>query len=161
MGRLNDSLHVAGTLSSDTLVIPAGTLVNAGVSSIAAIGAEKLDHQHQRVYAQNGTAASATQVIHYTVGTTGTVYEFKAGSVTACTGAATITVDLRKNGTTMLTAVITLDNANTAYIAEAGTLSATAVVAGDVLTVVIVATAGGGTLGTGLFVHCKIREKAD
>ena len=31
-------------------------------------------------------------------------------SIAACSGAATITVDLKKNGTTILTGVITLDN---------------------------------------------------
>jgi hypothetical protein len=68
-----------------------------------------------------------------------------------------VTVDLRKNGTTVLSAVITLNNANTARVAVAGALSVTTLVAGDVLEVVT-ATAGGGTLATGVFAIVTVNE---
>ena len=93
-------------------------------------------------------------------GTTGTVVAFEVGSVTACTGDSTITVDLHKNGASILTGVITLDSANTAYIVEAGTLSSATLADGDVLEVVVNATVGTGTLGNGVFASCIIREDA-
>ena len=73
---------------------------------------------------------------------------------------ATVTVDLKKNGTTVLTGVITLDNGNTAYIPEAGSLGTATYGNDDVLTLVIVAAASGGTLPTGLGVTVILREDA-
>jgi len=142
--------------------ITAGTIVNADLADAAAIVATKVQHQYSPLFAQaNSAAASDTgRVLHVVKGATGTIVAFRAGSIVAAIGAATVTVDLKKNGTTVLSAVITLDSGNTAYIVEEGTISVPAVVAGDVLTLVIVATAGGGTLPTGLFAQVVIREDA-
>lgn len=159
LNRFEGDLYVTGNIGSATLSIPAGTLINAGVNASADISATKLEMQHSVTYGQNGTASSVTVPIHCVRNASGAVVSIEAGSVVANIGAATVTVDLKKNGTTMLTGVITLDNANTAYLSEAGTLSSTALVDGDVLTLVIVATAGGGTLATGLFVTVYWSEK--
>jgi hypothetical protein len=85
---------------------------------------------------------------------------FKAGSVTACVGAATITVDLKKNGVSVLTATIVLDNANTARVVEAATITTTAAVAGDVFEVSVAVAAGGGTIGSGVFAYAEFYEAA-
>ena len=137
-----------------------GTVNDADLAASANLDATKMRHQYCPVFAQaNSAAASDTgRVIHVVKGTTGTLVAFRAGSIVAATGNATVTVDLKKNGTTMLSAVITLDSGNTAYVLEEGTLSVTAVVAGDVLTLVIVATVGTGTLPTGLFAEVVVRE---
>ena len=139
-----------------------GTVQDADLAASANLDPTKMRHQYCPVFAQaNSAAASDTgRVIHVVKGTTGTVVAFRAGSIVAATGNATVTIDLKKNGTTMLSAVITLDSGNTAYILEEGTLSVTAVVAGDVLTLVIVATVGTGALPTGLFAEAVVREDA-
>jgi hypothetical protein len=93
-------------------------------------------------------------------GVSGTLLSFKAGSIVANIGAATVTLDLKKNGVTALSAVITLNNANTARVAVSGTLSVTTLAAGDVLEVVATATAGGGTLATGVFAELRWKEDA-
>lgn len=153
-------VHISGSLTCGSFTPSSGSVTNASVSASAAVQASKLEHQYQPVYRQNGSASSVTETIHVGYGATGDIIAFRAGSVAIAVGAATVTVDLKKNGTTCLSGVITLDSGNTAYTPEAGTLTTTTYVAGDVFTIVTVATAGGGTLPTGLFVQPIFREDA-
>lgn len=150
--RIDDNLHVAGRLSCTELSIPAATVVDS------------LNLEFRRVitYSQaNGAASDETRVIHNVCGTTGTIVGFKAGSIAKAVGDSTVTVDLKKNGTTVLSGVITLDNANTAYLAESGTVTSAGLAVGDTLTIVIDATIGTGTLPTGVFVTLVLDEDAD
>lgn len=160
--RVEGDLYINGNLSSKTATPAAGSIVNASVASNAGISATKVQHQHRHVFTQpNTSATSETKAIYVCYGATGTVIAFSAGSIAAAVGAATVTVDLKKNGSSILTAVITLDNANTARVVEAGTLTgSTSLVAGDLLEVVTVATAGGGTLPTGVYAVVTINEDA-
>lgn len=149
------------TLSSVTL--PDGCVDDDAVAAGASIAADKLRHQYLPTYAQANTAAvDETRVIHVVHGTTGEVTAFVAGSIAKAVGDATCTVDLKKNGTTVLTAPITLDSGNTNRVAEAGTISGTVTLAvGDVLEVVIDGTIGTGTLPTGVFCSATVVEDAD
>lgn len=158
--RLEGDFHFAGTLSATTVRLPDGTVDNAKVAASADIDHTKLEHQHRASLSQNGTAASVTVPLAAIRGAAGTILSVRAGTITACTGNATITVDVKKNGVTVLTAVITLDNANTARVVEAGTLSVTSLAAGDFLEAVVVATVGTGVLGTGLHVEVRWAEDA-
>jgi hypothetical protein len=148
-------------LITPTFLLPSGVVTDDSVSGSAAIAVAKLLHQRVKTYAQpNTTATSETRCIHIVRGTSGTIKGFTAGTIVACSGAATITIDLKKNGSSVLASVITLDNANTARVVEDGAISSASVVVGDWLEVVITATAGGGTLGTGLGVQLVIDEVA-
>lgn len=133
-----------------------GAGVNIPVGAGVAAGA--MDHQHRIHYGATGTAATATVPIFECRGATGTIRQIRAGSIVANIGAATVTIDLKKNGTTVLSGVITLDSGNTARISEGGTLSVTSLVVGDLLEIVVTATAGGGTLATGLWVDVTVDE---
>jgi hypothetical protein len=134
---------------------------DAHVAADAGLQTNKMEHKHRKSYSQPlSAAASETKTLHVVIGTTGTVKAFKAGSITVCAGNATVTLDLKKNGTSILSAVITLNNANTARIAVAGTISSTTLAAGDWLEVVITATIGTGTLATGVFCELEIDEDA-
>lgn len=157
MSRITGDYYFDGILQAREMVIPASTVNNAKVAADAAIATSKLVHQHSKTLGQSGAAASVTQPIHV-AGAAGTIKSFSAGSVAIAIGAATVTIDLKKNGVTCLSAVITLDTSNVAYTLEAGTITVPSVVAGEVLTVVVVATAGGGTLPTGFFAHLVIDE---
>lgn len=119
------------------------------------VRAQDCNQHFNKDYAQNGAIANATIAIHVVRGSSGTIKSFEAGSITAETGANSATVDLKKNGTTCLSSVITLDSSNTAYVPEAGTLSVTSVSDGDVLTVVV--TDSSSDL-TGLFASLSIDE---
>lgn len=162
MGRLDEDLHVNGTFTCKAMAAPAGSITAAAIAAAAGIPATKLQHQHELTFGQpNTTAATETRVVHVVYGTTGSILAFKAGSIGVCAGAATITVDLKKNGTSVLSSPITLNSGNAARVAVAGTLSGSpTLAAGDVLEVVVTATAGGGTLGTGLFASVVLTEDA-
>jgi len=135
-----------------------GFLLAAGGTAVLATA---MEHFHAFSYSQNAAcpgSSDATVVLHTVAGAAATMVSFKAGSVTPCTGDSTITVDLKKNGTTMLSAVITLDSTEIAYEAVSGTLSVTAAVADDVLTAVVAVSEGTGTLGTGVFCTLTLTE---
>lgn len=160
--KLEGDFSVSGRLTCATFSPPAGCIADAAIPSGADINDQKVRHQHRGHFSQvSGTAAtSATQAIHL-ARNSGTLLDFNAGSIVACSGAATIVVDLKKNGTTVLSSTITLDNANTARVSEAGTVNPASVayVAGDLFEVVTTATAGGGTLGQGVFAAATFAEK--
>jgi len=141
-------------------ILPDESIGDDHVEAGAGIQQSKLEHQHRASYGQPNTTATTETVVLFVARAGGTVLQFVGGMVGANVGAATVTFDLKKNGTTVLTGVVTLDSADAAYATVAGTLVATPTyVAGDVFTVVITATAGGGTLGTGAF--CSMTSKED
>ena len=153
-------LHLRGTLSADKLTIPAQTIVNAAVDDAAALAVGKMLHLHSITYGQNGTMAAVTIPVHCTYGATGTIKAVKAGSIAPCTGNATATVDVKINGTTCLSSVITLDSTNTARVAEDGTIDTAAddLVEDDLVEIVVTVDAGTGALGTGLFATITVEE---
>lgn len=157
--RIEGSIYISGALSAKSMTLPDAVVTDDTVAADAAISALKLEHQFKPTYSKP-SPASEVAVLHYVFGATGVVSNVVAGTVALCTGDATISIDVKKNGTTILTAPIVLDSANTAYVAEAGTVSVTALAAGDVLTVAVTATAGTGALGTGLFVSLNLFEDA-
>jgi hypothetical protein len=161
MGTLNEDLAINGFLTCKAMKIPDATLLDAGVSPAAGINPTKMGHQHELNYVQGSsstTAAADTKVLHICYGATGTVIAFRAGCVVPCVGAATITVDFKKNGTSILGTPISLSSAQAARAVVTAALATPGLVTGDVLEVVVTATAGGGTIGTGLFAQVVIRE---
>jgi hypothetical protein len=160
MGRFDEDLYVNGNFAAKSMSVPLGAVADAQVAAGAEIATSKLRHKHKKSISQAGTAATETRAIHVCAGLTGTAVSFAAGLIAANSGAATVSVDLKKNGTSILTAPISLTTTPAARTLLAGTISSGALVVGDWLEVVITATAGGGTLGTGLFVQLEIDEGA-
>lgn len=162
---IDGDLVIKGNLimtAGGAVALPANSIGDTQVSSASPLGVTKVTHQLSKTYDQaHGTAVASDTgtCIHIATGV-GTVNGFSAAVRVIPIGAATVTVDLKKNGTTVLTTVITLDNANVAYTAEAAAITTPAYVAGDFFEVVIVATAGGGTLPQGLGVQATFRETA-
>jgi hypothetical protein len=156
--KLDGDVYVTGHLQARTLKIPAGTVTDAAVGEDAAIAATKIQKPRLLTYSRDGTAASATVPLYECRGATATVVDVRVGSVGVAVGAATVTVDIKKNGTTILSGVVTLDNGNVARVSEPGTVALDDLVTGDWLDVVVTATAGGGTLPTGLLVQVEIFE---
>lgn len=152
--QIQGDTYINGNLSARGLTVPANAIGNnqvQGGAPGAYISAEKLGQQVRKSYAQtNVTASSETRPIYIAFGAAGTVLAFSAASIAVAVGAATVTIDLKKNGASILSAPIQLDNSSVARVAVAGAISAGAYVAGDFFEVVIVATAGGGTIPTGL-----------
>lgn len=154
------NLHVRGQLVAASIVLPANCVGDTQVTANDPIGTEKLQHLHQPLYATGSavTAAAATQALHTVSGLTATLVEFFAGSVVANIGDSTVTVDLKHNGTSVLTSPITLTSSNTARQVVSAVLNTTAFAVGDVLEIVVTVSAGTGTLAKGLFAGIVIKE---
>ena len=165
LGVLYEDICFFGSVTfAGAMNLPVDSVGDVDVQAAANISASKLEHQYEPVYRQVSTASAAVdrQVLHIVKGATGSIFDFRVGAVTAAIGDATATIDLKKNGTTILTATISLGSTTAAYILKtpAGYTS-TALVVGDVLEVhVTAATIGTGTLALGLFAQLIIREKA-
>lgn len=162
---IDGDLYVRGKVIVEKLevvsqaTLPADSISNLQIASSA--GIDPVKATSQRVAKSSDPAAtnasSKTEYLFTALGS-GTLKAFKAGAVVANVGAATVTVDLKKNGASVLTAAITLNNGQVAYQIVSGTISSTAFVANDVFTVTFVATAGGGTLATGVFAQVSYNE---
>lgn len=161
MSNRVDQLYVAGALTCQSFTPPAGCVRDSAVAAGAGIQATKVQQQYARAYSQvHGSAASSVRIpIHNVYGATGTLVELVAGVVVAAIGAATVSIQLKKNGSNILSSALVIDNANVAFAEETTTgFTSTSLVAGDVLELDITATAGGGTLPQGLYVTLVIQE---
>ena len=154
----NGAVNATGLYSSQA------TITNAMVSATAGVEATKLQHQHQhcRSLANHGaTPAALRQTIATVRGTTGSVVRFEAGLVTAL-ASGSLTVDLYKNGSTILTAPIALNSSGgtggTAFDKVAATFASTTLAQGDVLEFVLAVSTPSG--GGGLFCQLTTREDA-
>lgn len=158
---LDGDVDVRGTITPRGFACPASSVGSAGFSGSDPLVSSKRYHRHNRVFAQvHGSAASAERrAIHVAKGA-GSVLVARAGVVVACIGDSTISVDVRLNGTTILTAPISIDSGDVAYAKVSGSIPVATYSAGDVLEVVVTVTAGTGTLGQGLFVDVVCDEAA-
>lgn len=161
MNVIDGDCHVQGRLTANSMTLADNSVGNLQVSTLSPITADKFYHQHQQIYQQpHGTAvADARTVVHVARGS-GTFHAVQAGLVVAITGDSTITVNVYKNGVTVLSATIALDNGDAAFGELNGAIASAAYVAGDVFEVVVDATVGTGTLGQGLYVVLVFRELA-
>jgi hypothetical protein len=150
---------VKGDFKPRSITYPAGGVNNAAVASDAAIETSKQRHRYRANYAQpNSTATAETRALHV-ARLPGTVRDVQVGSIAKAVGDSTVTVDIRKNGTTILTGVVTLNSSNTNRVAVPGTLSGSVTVAAnDLLEAVIAISAGTGTLPTGVFLSVEVDE---
>jgi hypothetical protein len=156
-------VQVLGTLTAFQINVPLGAIVDSMISGSANIAATKVQKQFQENYTNADsatTAVSETRVIHAVRGATGTLVEFAAGAVVPLVGADTCTLDLLKNGTTMLAAPISLLNTDTARLIKFAGLASNTLVAGDVLEVRVSPTHTSGTLPKGVFARVTVREDA-
>ena len=149
---------------STSATFPESTVTDSHVAAGADIAAAKQEIPLRWVaLAQaHGTAATdERRTAHNVLGVTGSLISVRAGLLVAAAGDSTVTVDVLLNGTTVLSAVITLDSTTVIRTETVGTLasSPTALAVGDCLEVVIDATVGTGTLPQGVYVQLDATEK--
>lgn len=122
------------------------------------IQASKCQQMWVETYAQESAtqAAADTRVLHQVPGKTATILAFRGGCAVAPIAGNITTLDLRKNGTSILVAPITLAAVVTpptvptlAYTIYTADLSVAAAVKGDVLELVITITGAGGAYSKG------------
>lgn len=160
-GRWPGSMHVAGTLTADEWGLGTSIMKDENVAGDAAISCLKVQQQYIHRYVQDHGAVVATKRSPLFVAFgDGVVTQLDAGLILPNVGAATVTIDIEKNGTTILSATLELDNTNGVREMIAGSidLDEDNYVAGDFFEIVVTAAAGGGTLGQGLFVRLVTRE---
>lgn len=156
--RIDGDLAVEGLIYSRGIVpntaSPTGGITNAMVAANAGISATKVQQQRIKVesLANHGSAPAAIRkTIQRIFGATATIGSFSA-SVTQAITSGTVTIDLYKNGSSILTAPLTLNSSagtgGTAGDIVDGALSSTALAEGDKLEVVVTVSSpsGGGGL---------------
>ncbi len=156
----SEDVIIRGSLIPSSITLPTDALdTSAKVKAGANISADKTEQRIYPSHAQANSAASTETRALFVARRAGTVNEVIAGSIAKAVGDSTVTLDVKKNGTTILSAVITLDSANTNRIVELGAISgAGTFVAGDWFEVVITATVGTGTLPFGVFCQLEIDQ---
>lgn len=149
-------------ISGDGSSFPASSVGDAAFNASDPLTAVKQQHQYVARQAQvHGSAATAERRVAHVARAAGTLVEVKLSVVVAAIGDSTVTVDVRKNGTTMLTGTVGLASANAAYSTVAGSISGSgAYVAGDVIEIVQTVSAGTGTLPQGVCTELVLREAA-
>lgn len=160
MNQIDGDIRIVGTLVPDDIVLPDSCVTSGKVEAAANISADKLESRIYVSHAQANSAATAETRSLFVAIRDGIVNSVKAGSIAAAIGDSTTTIDVKKNGTSILSSTITLNNSNTARTAVSGTINGAQddLVAGDWLEVVITISAGTGTLPTGVFVQLEIDQ---
>jgi hypothetical protein len=116
-------------------------------------------HLHQHTYAQNRSAAVATErKAAFVAYADGTILDVVAAVSQAAVGDSTVTVDVYKNGVSVLSGVLTFDSGDLAFVAQNGALSSPGYSAGQMIEVVVTSTPGTGTPPRGLAVTITAKE---
>lgn len=154
-------LRVVGELICDSLPIPPNSVGDSQVKASEPITAAKLYHRVQPITAQDhGSAVVARREPIHVAYKQGTIVEFACSLVVASTGNSTITIDLYKNGVTVLTTPLILTATNaTAYTQVVSAISNNSFAADEVYETVVTVNAGSGTLGQGITCALTVDEK--
>lgn len=158
----NGDVHIAGTLtfgSGGGVTLPAGVVQNLQVEEGAKLDASKSESRLRKEYAQVSTAVAAAEIkVIHVAKAAGTVLGFVAGLVAKSLSGATVSFDLKKNGATILTGLVVINDTHANYEVVSGTINTTSYVAEDVFEVAVTVDAGGGTLGDGAFAQAVFDE---
>lgn len=126
------------------------------------LAAIRQQHQYLRSFAQaHGVAGAAERRAVHVARGAGTLETVRAGLSVVAAGDSTHSVDVLKNGVSVLSGPASLTSAQAAYAKVTGVVTSAAYAIGDVFEVVVAVAAGTGTLGQGLFVDLAFREAAD
>ena len=127
----------------------AGVIYDRHINTSAGLSTDKMKHIHSVPHdfglEYNATPAAKVFVL-YQAQAAGTLRAFNAGLYDSGTSTS-ITYDLKKNGTTVLSSVVTVVHGDGDRCKVAGTLSVTTFVAGDVFTVHLATSSTTGAQG--------------
>lgn len=139
--------------SGGTITYDAGSIVDQHISSSAAIDADKMQHVHKAFcnfgLEYNATPAAKVFVV-YTATAAGTIRDVGAGLYDTGTSTS-ITFDLKKNGVSVLSSVITVTHSDSDRATVNGTLSGTSFADGDVFTMHLATSSTTGAQGPFMF----------
>lgn len=140
--------------------LPDNAVSNAKVVAGAEIDAAKLMHQHQKekVLSNHATSVVAQRVgIHKAVGV-GTIVDFRADVTVAAGAGGVATIDLLKNGVSVLSAPITINDTIATYTAVVAAIASAGYTYGDRFDVEVAGIVG--TTAKGVVAYLTTREKA-
>ncbi len=150
---------ITETLLAKKIEYPNGGIDNDAISSSAAIVPSKLISAIVDEVRIVGTVSTQTIPLGGVKGATRTVKSVRVWNITANTSPSTVTVDIKKNGGSILTSVITLNAATGNNGVEVGVISVAAGVVGDLYTAVITAVQSGTyPLASGVLVQMHSDE---
>lgn len=157
--RVSGDLVVIGEILGATGIdYPSGSIVNADISGSAAIAASKSQRSISVHIFQSGVCADETIIARIIKGATGILKHFTCACVISSNGDSSVTLDLKKNGVSVLAGMVTL-NAGTGTTEVVAVITTTAVVDGDILTVVINGEwSGSDALASGVFAQIDLDE---
>lgn len=128
---------------------PSGTVGDDALNANSPAGVTKTRHLHSKGtefgLAVGGTPVASHRMI-YTARAAGTVRNFAALCWDTGTSAS-VTLDLKKNNSSILSAPVTITNATTDKVPQVGTISIAPYVAGDIFTVDLAVSSSTGMTG--------------
>ena len=140
------------------LTLESGSVTNDTVATSAAIDADKMQHCYKPGTNFNtaigGTPATREEIV-FVASQAGTIRAFNALCNDTGT-AASVTFDLKKNGTTMLSSTVAITNATTDKAVQTGTLSVTTFAADDILSIALTVSTSTGM--TGAYAWIELEE---
>lgn len=155
-------IYVGGSLIvSGGFNLPDNNVTDNKVAVGANIAALKLEHQYEPTIklSDHATSVAAQRVpAHKVKGAVANIVEFKVDCSVPPTAGSSCTVDLLKNGATVLSAPITLDDTAVANTAVIGAIASPDLLTGDRLDVVVAGVTG--TTAKGVGAYPVIRERA-
>lgn len=158
--QFTETIYFAETVTfAKPPVIPALTFGNTQANANDPIAGNKTYHRYRKEFGQPKAATNVTErrVVHVAK-SAGTVNEFKATVSAALTGAAAATVDLLKNGVSVLSGAVAFSSADVAFALKTGTVVTQAYAAGDVFEIAHTVTLGGGGAQSGLTGQAEFEE---
>ncbi len=163
LSQIFGDFYFPGSVTFASLVVPANAVTNTSIVAAAGLSASKLEHQYEKTLALSVHATSVAVIregIHRVKGATATLIQFGVYASVAATSSGSATIDLLKNGTTILSATITLDAGTAAYtLKEPSGFTSTALVTTDCLEVNVSAVSG-SVVAKGVCAYLVIREDA-
>ncbi len=165
MPTFNEDIHVRADLTAETVTAQAGQFSSAWLTPSGQIDTPNVVYQFPVCYSQpiNATVANASVDVFIATEVCN-LASFKVFNSTAPTGDRSFTVDLQKSTgggafATILSAVITRNSSDTDRTTETATISNAALIAGDVLRVVVAYTAGTtGTVPLGVAAQIMVEQ---
>jgi hypothetical protein len=151
-----------GSVVFTNMIVPQGVISDESIVADAGISATKLEQQPAKhvVLSNHATGATAMRVpLHFVRGVEGTLVRFGVSASVAAASGGSATIDLKKNGTSILSATFNIDDGDAAYdLVEPAGYTDLTLSADDQLDVEVTAVAG--TAPKGLAAWLWVQEKA-
>jgi len=153
---------VGGFIKAGAWSVPAGIIGDNAMDSANPISVSKYLPRQVDCHGQSSlVTVAADQKVVYIARAAGTVNTlFMATLPVACTGGATVTVNVLKNGVNVTSTPITFTNADAAYAVKNGLLSISTFAANDVFELLISTTAPSGVVGKGITVSLDFQPSS-